>query len=137
MSRMRFDSKRIDNQQIQPAQPLAGVVRNEIAIRDISKPADPKCSNRQLAVNHFDRFYVETKGVERTRDRVRLDARLGRISTWYKCIFIDATQALPRNLARIACDCSILHHYRPDVVESEAVIRMSVSKQHGVEPGDS
>src|SRR5215471_15852472 len=82
MGRMLFEPERIDDQQVETLEPVARLVRNEIAVGHVCKPTDAECSHRQLSVNDRQRLDLQAHQIEVSFHSVWHDSGNPRIRRW-------------------------------------------------------
>lgn len=137
---MWFDSNTIKDQDIETLQTGDRFVRNKIQVRRVCKVVEAIRDHRELTVDHFERCnfqpVADAKGsvrIDRVRDQLgQAAAKMNR----FEDVLEDPPEIYPRDLVRKDRHRAKAKVQRPDVIESENVIDVTVRDENRVDPLD-
>jgi hypothetical protein len=141
MRRMRGVAQRIDDQQIESAQLLERLFRNQITIgheRDLGAPVvQAKRGHFGLTVDDRDRPHLHSADLKIASDRLRGDLRQTAADVLnIEDVMEDLPQLAQRVFAREEWNRALPEIYRADIIEPEDVIGVAVRDQQRIDPVD-
>ena len=122
-----------------PCKPVDGFIGNEIEVRRICEVVESVRDDRQLAVDHLERSYLDLADGKRriVIDSVRDQLRQSTANmVWLKYVFEYSPEIFPRRLIRVDRHRAVFEIQRTNVIETKNVIDMAMRDQHGIQKFD-
>src|SRR6266403_6242026 len=139
MRGMRLVAQRVQKQNVEVSQLLQRFGRNIAVIGQIGGRSETETKNRSIAVDHCQRLEARSEQFDRAVDRMKVDLwQSAKLIRWLEDVAKHVAQefaGLRRGIKRKFA-WYVLIRQRSQVVDSEDVVGVRVSVEHGIELSD-
>ena len=140
MRRVWLDPNAIENEDVEVLQTLDRIVGDEVQIGSVCKVVKAISDHGEFAMDDLERCDLQTLtdtklGLRKDRVRDQLRKTPAEVR-WLKDVLKDSAKVAPRDLVRIHAHCTMAEIERPDIVEPEDVIDVTVRYEDRIEAID-